>query len=241
MNSDHVIHMHYSYAIASLRDDVRAVWPYISDTGNYSPERCFFTLFCCIGAIFGFIIVHIYFKHVMKIVDRGWVLILNYIALGAGFASAYGLILVGSFQNRTQLSYLHYFGAVLAFGVGSFYCCVVTVISWHMAVKRGHRMFLIIVRMFMCFCLIGGIITLLVAAVISNEQFDEDDNSTTHDKFHWAPSDRGYTAHVINTGAEWLVAGVMVVFFLTYFTDFRSFTVAMAINLKENHCYHQSD
>lgn len=227
-----------TYAIASLRDDVRAVWPYISDTGNYSPERCIFTLFCCTAALFGFIIVHIYYKHVMKIVDHQRFRTLNYIARCAGFTSAYGLIVVGSFQNKMEWSALHYFGAVLAFGVGSFYCCVVTVISWHMAVIRGERMFLIIVRVFMCFCLIGGIITLLVAAVISNEQFEDDVNST-HDKFHWAPSDKGYAAHVVNTGAEWVVAGMMVIFFLTYFTDFRSITVAIAIKLKENHGYYQ--
>lgn len=46
---------------------------------------------------------------------------------------------------------------------------------------------------------------------------------------------QGYTAHVINTGAEWVVAGLMVIFFLTYFTDFRSFTVTIAITLKDNH------
>ena len=45
-----------------------------------------------------FIIVYIYFKHVMKIVDRRCIRMLNYVALYAGFTSAYGLMMVGSFQ-----------------------------------------------------------------------------------------------------------------------------------------------
>ena len=45
-----------------------------------------------------FIIVHIYFKYVMRIVDHRWIRMLNYVALYAGFTSAYGLIVVGSFQ-----------------------------------------------------------------------------------------------------------------------------------------------
>ena len=48
--------------------------------------------------ITAFIIVHIYFKHVMKIADRRWIRALNYVALFAGFISAYGLMMVGSFQ-----------------------------------------------------------------------------------------------------------------------------------------------
>lgn len=203
---DHVIHRYFSYAIASLRDDVRATWPYIRWAKLWCHYDVIVTIVtlvtillkdvsllysvvleqCLVSIIslrqllltmvtIGFIIVHIYFKHVMKIVDHRWFRLLNYIALYAGFTSAYGLILVGSFQvtkistslifivnvlkNKTQLSDLHYFGAVLAFGVGSFYCCVVTVISWHMAVIRKQRMLLIIVRIFMCVCLIGGIIT----------------------------------------------------------------------------------
>jgi len=44
---------------------------------------------------------------------------------------------------------------------------------------------------------------------------------------------------VINTGAEWVVAGMMFSFFLTYFTDFRSITVAMTVQFKEHHGYHQ--
>ena len=45
-------------------------------------------------------------------------------------------------------------------------------------------------------------------------------------------------AHVINTGAEWVVAGMMVIFFLTYFTDFRSISVAIGVKLKESNDYH---
>ena len=62
-------------------------------------------------------------------------------------------------KNKTELSELHYFGAVLAFGVGSFYCCVVTVISWQVAIIEEKKMILIIVRALMCLSLIGGIIT----------------------------------------------------------------------------------
>ena len=72
-----------------------------------------------------------------------------------------------SLQNKTKISELHYFGAILAFGVGSFYCCVVTVISWHMAVIGGKKMLLIIVRVFMCCCLIGGIITCKFANMVT--------------------------------------------------------------------------
>ena len=41
-------------------------------------------------------------------------------------------------------------------------------------------------------------------------------------------------AHVINTGAEWVVVGIMVIFFLTYFTDFRSMSVSIAVKFKEH-------
>lgn len=54
-----------------------------------------------------FIIVHIYFKHVMRIIDRRWVRILNYVALYAGFTSAYGLIMVGSFQVTDIIMFEH--------------------------------------------------------------------------------------------------------------------------------------
>lgn len=50
---------------------------------------------------------------------------------------------------------------------------------------------------------------------------------------------QGYTAHVINTGAEWVVAGVMVIFFLTYFPDFRAIGVVIGVKLKGNHGYQQ--
>ena len=136
-------------------------------------DICYLLLFTMVTI--AFIIVYIYFKHIMRIVDHRWVRILNYVALYAGFTSAYGLIMVGSFQvtriimilnisnkllqNKTKLSDLHYFGAVLAFGVGSFYCCVVTVISWHLVVINGQKMLLVVIRVLMCCCLIGGIIS----------------------------------------------------------------------------------
>ena len=48
---------------------------------------------------------------------------------------------------------------------------------------------------------------------------------------------QGYVAHVINTGAEWVVAGMMLIFFLTYFTEFRSISVAIGVRFKENNVY----
>ena len=55
----------------------------------------------------GFIIVHIYYKHVMRIIDHRWFRMLNYIARCAGFTSAYGLIVVGSFQVTKMSSSLN--------------------------------------------------------------------------------------------------------------------------------------
>ena len=48
---------------------------------------------------------------------------------------------------------------------------------------------------------------------------------------------QGYTAHVISTGAEWVVVGSIVSFILTYFPDFRAIGVVLVVKLKDNHGY----
>lgn len=44
--------VYFRYISAVLRQDVVPVFPYISDTGTWPPESCFFGIMLTIGAIF---------------------------------------------------------------------------------------------------------------------------------------------------------------------------------------------
>ncbi|XP_065900671.1 DNA damage-regulated autophagy modulator protein 2-like [Dysidea avara] len=225
-----------TYSIAVSHDHVRAAWPYISDTGDHAPERFVFSLMCCVSGPIVIMIVLVHFKHIKLLVDSGLWRVFNCITFFIGCLAGCGLFLIGSFQNRTSLSFLHYTGAVMLFGGSLIYCSCVTLMS-HFIIKV--KLMKTVIRATLCLCVLGGIITQLVATFIANLQYDDDHDKNKHGRFHWSPSDKGYTAHLISTGSEWFIMIVIFCFFFTYITDFRNIRVSTAVTLKENHWYYR--
>ncbi|KAB0801643.1 hypothetical protein PPYR_03829 [Photinus pyralis] len=206
-----------TYVMSVLRRDVNPIFPYISDTGTFSPESCIFGQMLNTGAILIAILVYIRYRHVRLLCERHSLSTKikkgNTISTWTGVLSCIGISLVGNFQE-TNILLVHLFGAILAFVFGSIWQCCQTWISHkiyphagQIIINRGR-----IVSSIICIaCCIGT----FGCGVISIVQFQG------RDVTKWTKTDGGYYWHISSTINEWILAVSFLTFISSFSWEFR--------------------
>ncbi|XP_033752462.1 DNA damage-regulated autophagy modulator protein 2-like isoform X3 [Pecten maximus] len=207
-----------TYAIAVSNGHVEAGFPYISDTGTLPPESCIFGQLLNFGALIAAWNVYIRYKQIKATylpVNRRGILRANTVAFILGLLTATGVSIVGNFQE-TNVIVVHIIGAFMAFGIGALYCFVQTGMSLKMPEVPGSTPFINKIRILLCV-----LDTVFFILTFSGTASSGIGNHIYH--MRWASSEPGYAEHLVATISEWLMAIFIVMFFVTFYKEFRKF------------------
>ncbi|KAJ8977606.1 hypothetical protein NQ317_011778 [Molorchus minor] len=210
------------YGIAVYNKNVSPVFPYISDTGTWSPESCIFDILLTTGSLFMFAIAYIRYRQVKDLCEKNEFGLstkkLNKYSLYMGLIAAYGVIIVGCFQE-TNIFVVHVLGATMCFGIGTVYQFVqvsifVVIISFRIVIPN-----LVITSE-----PYGNLTTAGYNPPVSGNVLydiwivDEFLLHPCDDITKWSKDDGGYDFHLVSTITEWIMA-VTFQFFLASFTS----------------------
>ncbi|KAK3103046.1 hypothetical protein FSP39_016024 [Pinctada imbricata] len=136
-----------SYAVALNSGTVEPFFPYISYTAIDAPERCIFGQLINIGALLlgmNVWIRYLYLKEIFQLKkvpsSIRWQRI-NIAGITLGILSALGISMVANFQT-VVLRIPHYFGAGLAFILGTAYIWIQTLLSWKLRTSNLRGFYL---------------------------------------------------------------------------------------------------
>lgn len=213
------------YAISVGGGQVSAVFPYISDTGTTFPASGVFALLLNIAACFAVIAMYIRhgYNETTLVTHRDQVV--NDISAFCGMLICLGLMMVACFP-WTLVLIPHLIGALLVFVVGCVYCwmqCYISYISmesWR-NVKFYIRITLSIVSS------LSFLLTFIFASVALNEGRGKVKNT-----LKWNAEEPGYVAHLWSAFSEWIMAISFLLYFFTYYWEFKTLESAVNINTK---------
>ncbi|XP_044756909.1 DNA damage-regulated autophagy modulator protein 2 [Coccinella septempunctata] len=218
-----------SYIIAVSTDDVTPLFPYISDTGTFSPESCIFGQLLNLGALFvgcGAYLRYLQIKDLHQnnqlpfVVEK-----LNGRACVLGIITALGISIVGNFQEKNALI-VHLIGATFAFGVGGVYLCFQSYISFKIYPLVGNKTLnwirvILAVGTLIFFVLV--FLFAIIAAIVGKNAGNEHAEETINTK--WTSDQAGWGWHFASTLSEWILAFCMLQYLATYAYDFRGLTL----------------
>ncbi|ESO97673.1 hypothetical protein LOTGIDRAFT_228276 [Lottia gigantea] len=203
-----------TYGVSVSQGHVEPDFPYISYTAIKVPERCIFAQLINIGSTLLAFNVYIRYLTMRAMLtatrrltsDRKW----NIATLIMGFLSALGLSMVANFQT-VDIKPAHYVGAGLAFILGTCYCWVQSWLSWKLRRPLNNTLVanLQIVNSVFLTCFL--IIFIISKAVYKLSEIHG--LGTKHDTLR--------VPYLVSTATEWLTAGSIVTFVLTFIPDFR--------------------
>ncbi|XP_027712541.1 DNA damage-regulated autophagy modulator protein 2 isoform X3 [Vombatus ursinus] len=130
--------------------------------------------------------------------------------------------------KKTTVFAAHICGAVLTFGLGSFYMFVQTILSYKMQPKIHSKQIFWIRLMVVIWCGVSAFSMLTCSSLLYSGHFGSD----IVQKLHWNPEDKGYVLHIITTAAEWSMSFSFFGFFLTYIRDFQKISLHVEANLQ---------
>ena len=145
------------------RDERRTLIPFISDTGAFQPDSCWFALFFNLSAysfLFTSCIRYIQIREHLGKYNKA-VDVTNKVFLSIGVLSSLGLALVASFPAPALLS-VHNAGAAIAFGFSNLYNIFQVGITVVLCVKYKSLIGLRVVLALRVFFTILGLVTLIV-------------------------------------------------------------------------------
>ncbi|XP_071514216.1 DNA damage-regulated autophagy modulator protein 2-like isoform X2 [Panulirus ornatus] len=131
-----------TYVWAVLEGHVEPDFPYISKTGTYPPESCFFSQMLNILALLMGLAVWV--RHRMiedycaKNVTSNSIPSRSKVSAFFGYTAAAGISLVGNFQ-ATNVGSIHILGAFLAFGVGNVYLWIQSLLSYSLEPRLNSK------------------------------------------------------------------------------------------------------
>ncbi|XP_048520975.1 DNA damage-regulated autophagy modulator protein 2 isoform X2 [Dendroctonus ponderosae] len=128
-----------------------------------------------------------------------------------------GLNLVANFQETNAFS-IHWFGAILTFGVGSLYIsfqCYVYIKISPVIGQRKLTMFRILLSLVSAI----GFIVCTVTAFRSYGEFKGKDVTK------WQKEDGGFQVHQISTITEWITASSIIIYISLFYEEFKRITV----------------
>ncbi|CAH1787701.1 unnamed protein product [Owenia fusiformis] len=199
-----------TYVVSVQLGHVNPSFPFISDTGSRPPESCIFGQMLNIAAVLVAIVMYIRYRQVLQYSSQetGIVLKLNTVSLYLGFIAAFGLSVVGNFQESNALV-VHLIGALLAFGLGTVYCCLQTIMSFKMHPHMNSRV-LSYIRLIFSLIAVLAFIFMFAVIPLAFQKGESKDNLMP----------RG-TARNISVTSEWLLAAAVMCFFFTFVGEFR--------------------
>lgn len=207
-----------TYVISVIQKDVEPIFPYISDTGTFTPTSCIFGQLLNVGSILLSIIIYIRYLQIKEInghLTKG-LYSSNVTCLILGWLASLGVGLVANFQE-TEVFSIHIFGAIMAFGLGSVYQliqCHISAktmkecrISQHVVNFRWILGIVSTVTFFTCFCFAG-------LAMMKYQGTD---------MTKWKKADGGYSLHLVSTITEWILGVATMTYVFTFTFDFQHF------------------
>nr|XP_022325134.1 DNA damage-regulated autophagy modulator protein 1-like [Crassostrea virginica] len=208
-----------TYGIAVYEKHVYPDFPFISDTGTTPPESCVFGQLLNIAAVIAMFVFYVRYKQIAtyqrdrpnKAVSR-----VNTAALVIGLLTAFGISLVGNFQE-TEVLVVHLIGASLAFLLGSLYCCLQTYISFKLPDIPGTSTCLRITRVVICVLDIAFFVALAVASRFTSN------NSVEKKPTCWTREEPEMSACLTSTVSEWIIAFLICVYIATLSPEFKYF------------------
>ncbi|KAK9717482.1 Frag1/DRAM/Sfk1 family [Popillia japonica] len=227
-----------TYLIALQAKDIVAFMPYVSDTGTYSPESCVFGQMLNTGSILIGVVIYIRYRQLQEQSNYfhfvSSVKTLNRHCLWLGISATFGVSLVGNFQE-TNIFTVHMLGAAMAFGLGTVYQILQTLISIRIYPKVGSKNVNYYRIAISGCCFISCIITLIFAG-ISLLAFDGEDITK------WTSNYAGYKEHVVSAIAEWITITLTMGFICTFTHEFRNLIIyEPEIEHTYEESIHQSD
>eukprot|EP01137_Pigoraptor_chileana_P005854 Opistho-2@49498 len=218
-----------TYAIAVGKGDVKAFFPYISDTGSEPPESCIFSLCLNVSGWIALLVMYLRFKQIdvtaqgLTLAESGLMRRRNRRSLAAGCLSVAGLILVANFQDTAVLE-VHMIGAVSVFFFGGVY----EILNAQLSRSLGHTVDARAQVISLVLTYIGMAAT--VAGAGAAYFLKGKDLDTMAEIQKWPSSDRGYAAHVTSTAGEWLMGVSFLAFFLSYVRTFKSISLTVDVS-----------
>lgn len=204
--------------------------PYISDTGTYPPESCIFGQSLNIMSVLLAFAMYVKYRQVQEMYKRHHMdekHNLNKVTYFVGLVASLGINLVANFQE-TSVFWLHWCGAIMAFGGGSIYECLQTLIYIKISPIIGQRKTTMF-RMILSFISVTTFLVFTVTAFISYGDFKGEDITK------WKKEDGGYDIHQISTNAEWICAGSTMLYILLFYTEFKSISLTPIGVLLDEH------
>lgn len=213
-----IMSLFVSYGIAVSYGHTEPDFPYISHTAIEAPERCVFGQLVNIGAVMlvmNVLVRYLFLKEIFKHKkmenvhqwQNG-----NMAGVVIGVLSALGMSMVANFQTEVQRA-PHYAGAGLAFVMGTAYTWLQTCITWRLRREGLGSKFLAVARFINCFLLSCFLIIFTISKTyykIKEYQGEASKNGPL----------RG--VYLTSTISEWLVAGSILAYTLSFTWDFRS-------------------
>lgn len=236
------------YGVAVAHNHTYAVFPYISNTGIYVPERGIFSLFVSVAALLMSMNALMRFQYIKLCLEKNRQSIrdtnpasynavlyrrltnLNKTGLGLNLMASFGLLMVASFQVKI-MDAPHYFGAFLTFVLGAICCWIQTFLTYKKE-DRGLTPEPKLQRKTFIFQLcISGLISLLFVifstCIAVYRLRRKAGHGTKYDTLR--------ATFLMSSFSEWFLALSIIAFFLTFVPGFRKMDF-MGVNVKFKKC-----
>jgi hypothetical protein len=228
-----------TYCFSVFRGDVDPVFPYISASGNSRPESCLFSMLLNLCAFLSLLIVHLRYSLIAEL-NRSYDLTLkffNKLSFYMGALGACGMFVVANFQE-TAVIWIHLTGAIICFGGGVLYMLGHAWISHRMVPlyasrQVAHIRTTLAVIGFISFCV--ALSFGIYAAHLYHIKFPDKPTPRPWSRHEVQP---GYSFHVASAVAEWTLALINMLFFLSYSRDFEKIRVEMKVQPLVAHLDH---
>ncbi|XP_045136265.1 DNA damage-regulated autophagy modulator protein 2-like isoform X3 [Portunus trituberculatus] len=138
-----------------------------------------------------------------------------------GLLSAFGLFLVGNFQS-TSIITIHLIGAVLAFGIGTIYLWMQSVMSLNLSPRVNGRAVMVV--RFVCSVMATLFLLITIVFSVLHDMANEGkDNSYLPESSDWWRREgrEKWSYHILATSNEWLLSFTYVIMLLTLVPEFK--------------------
>ena len=216
------------YAISVGTGKVNALLPYISYTGAEPPASCVFGFLLNIGGFFGIICVYIRHRHLENgRVDNAITHMINDISMTLGLLTCFGMMVIACFQITTA-SFPHFIGAFMIYILGNVYCVLQSYLSYvtiGIINTTGETFIRIIISASASLCYV-------FTCMLGNIATSKAKGAKVKEICRWDSNDPGYSAHLGSTFSQWIMTICLLLFFLSFYHEFKNIECKVHINNK---------
>eukprot|EP00047_Mylnosiga_fluctuans_P011898 m.23506 g.23506 ORF g.23506 m.23506 type:complete len:262 (+) comp3912_c0_seq1:20-805(+) len=227
-----------SYSVSVARKDVTALLPFISDTGATQPASAWFGLFMNMAAFIAGLLIYIRYKQCVAYAEyENRIARANSWSLLFGGLSAFGMMIVGNFQDNRQSS-IHLIGAFLVFVGAQLYGGVQTWIAARLGQDYVPLRAALIAAAVVIF-LLGTVLQAVAVSKLPDLDAIEgnctvvvsDSKPNRPWPGYWPDCLPGYELHVAASFCEWILSALFLAYFMFYARDLRDVPVALIVSV----------